>query len=272
MKSSGKKLSTPTVIGIILCIIALVFVVSGVLMYFAANKKESKAKEEAPTAPAVQTANDVPAAAVGDYDENGSQPLIPFTEPAFYPDDMGELLGKGGITFADFAKNMSLQLVIVHTDGTGAEIRFFENKDGVWDEDKSLSCKGSAGSGEAAAPKGLYAIGEAFYQKIVPETGLDRFHITDETYWMTDPDSPDYNRRVELTSGGEKAVKLGGVSDYKYGFVIDRNVERDPEKGCATFFHAGNSPAQGCISAPESNMLNLLKHLDAKQNPFILVV
>ena len=272
MKSSSKKLGTPTVIGIILCVISLVLIAGGVLMYFAANKNESKAKTEEPTAPAGQAAHDVPAAAVGDYDENGSQPPIPFTEPAFYPDDMCELLSKGGITFADFAKNMSLQLVIVHTDGTGAEIRFFQNKDGVWDEDKSLSCKGSAGSGEASAPKGLYAIGEAFYQKIVPETGLDRFHITDDTYWITDPESPDYNKRAELTSAGAKAVKMGGVSDYKYGFVIDCNAECDPEKSSAVFFHTGNSQAQGCISAPESNVLNLLKHLDAKQNPCILVV
>ena len=124
MKSSGKKLGTPTVIGIILCVISLVLLAGGVLMYFAANKNESKAKTEEPTAPAGQAAHDVPAAAVGNYDENGSQPPIPFTEPAFYPDDMGELLSKGGITFADFAKNMSLQLVIVHTDGT-AEVDLY---------------------------------------------------------------------------------------------------------------------------------------------------
>ena len=65
---------------------------------------------------------------------------------------------------------------------------------------------------------------------------------------------------------------MGGVSDYKYGFVIGYNTECDPEKGSAVFFHTGSEPTHGCISAPESNVLNILKHLDSKQNPYILVI
>lgn len=271
MNNSGKKLSTPIVIGIILCVISLVLLAGGTVMYFAANNNESKAKSSSDPA---KSADDIDSTARTDVaGEIGSDPLIPYTEPAYYPDEMGDILSKGGITFADFAKNMPLQLVTVSTDGATAEIRFFENKGGAWEEDKSLACKGNASNGETdATPKGLYAIGEAFYQNIVPETGLAHFHITDGTYWIDDPESDDYNKRVELSSGGAKAVKMGGVFDYKYGFVIDYNTECDPEKGSAVFFHTGTEPTHGCISAPESNVLNILKHLDSKQNPYILVV
>ena len=271
MNNSGRKLSTPIVIGIILCVISLVLLAGGTVMYFAANNNESKAESSSDPA---KNADGIDSTAQTDIaGEVGSDPLIPYTEPAFYPYEMESMLNESGIGAADFAKNMSLQLITVSTDGTTAEIKFFENKDGAWEEDKSLACKGYASNGEAdATPKGLYAIGEAFYQNIVPETGLAHFHITDGTYWIDDPESDDYNKRVELSSGNVKAVKMGGVSDYKYGFVIGYNTECDPEKGSAVFFHTGSEPTHGSISAPESNVLNILKHLDSKQNPYILVI
>lgn len=271
MNNSGKKLSTPIVIGIILCVISLVLLAGGTVMYFAANNNESKAESSSDPA---KNADGIDSTAQTDIaGEVGSDPLIPYTEPAFYPYEMESMLNESGIGAADFNNKRSNQLVAVRINGSNAEISFFENNGGVWEEDKSLACKGNACDGETdATPKGLYAIGEAFYQNIVPETGLARFHVTDGTYWIDDPESDDYNKRVELSSGSAKAVKMGGVSDYKYGFVIGYNAERDPEKGSAVFFHTGSEPTHGSISAPESNVLNILKHLDSKQNPYILVI
>jgi hypothetical protein len=57
---------------------------------------------------------------------------------------------------------------------------------------------------------------------------------------------------------------------YKYGFVINYNTERIPNKGSAIFFHIGTSYTLGCTATSESNVISILKWLDPSKNPVII--
>ena len=129
--------------------------------------------------------------------------------------------------------------------------------------------------GGYATPKGLYSVGEAFYIDDKPTTGLDIFQITENTYWVDDPNSSMYNRRVE---GRQKADwnsaehMISFRPSYDYGFVIDYNTEAVYNAGSAIFFHYSGDPTAGCVGTSTKMVLRYLAALDKKLNPYILIV
>ena len=122
----------------------------------------------------------------------------------------------------------------------------------------------------------MYAVGDAFYQESKPATKLNAFKITSKTYWVDDPNSKYYNKRVEGISNKDwsSAEHMSEISSYKYGFVIEYNT--NPIKkgaGSAIFFHIShNSPTAGCVSVSEDKVLAYLKKLDKSKNPYILII
>ena len=126
----------------------------------------------------------------------------------------------------------------------------------------------------AATPKGLWGIGQAFYQGTKPNTKLDSFKIDSNTYWVDDPNSSYYNTRVTTTSGWSSAEHMSAIPGYKYGFVINYNMNPVVKgKGSAIFFHVANGgPTGGCVACVEDKVVAYLNKLDKAKNPYILIV
>lgn len=169
------------------------------------------------------------------------------------------------------------QLLVVKAEGTEAAITLYALEAG-WQQ--VFSCRGFVGlggvrsqktEGDKATPAGLYPIREAFFQELRPQTGLSSFGITDQTYWVDDPDSSYYNRRVEGKGDWASAEKMADYAAYRYGFVVGYNEARVPGAGSAIFFHVGDGPTAGCIAAEEAAVLCCLSLLDRAAVPHIFI-
>lgn len=198
-------------------------------------------------------------------------------------DPLTVFLEQGGITFDDLEKKNCSQLIIVCADGTYAQIHFYSRGSGQWTEVSSLSCSGRVGrsgassqkqEGDGTTPTGLYSIGSGFYIHSAPQTGLDLFQVTQDTYWVDDPDSQFYNQRIEGTENKDwdSAEHMIDYSAYRYGFVVDYNLTAEYNAGSAIFFHIGNSSTAGCIATSENMVLAYLAQLDKTQRPHILIL
>jgi len=193
-------------------------------------------------------------------------------------------LAPADVRLADLPMDTT-QLVIVNSSGSRAKIHFFEKlEDGLWVEDEALRVNGYVGKhgttndkreGDLATPIGQFPVGSAFYIDSAPQTGLDSFLITENTYWVDDPDSDFYNRRVEGLAdkdwdSAEHMIK--NQPNYSYGFVIEYNIECTPGKGSAIFFHVSDKYTTGCVATSKRAMLRYLAVLDAGKNPYILII
>ena len=217
-------------------------------------------------------------------------PTIPHTEaptaPAIedQPAELTAMLELEGITYDVLAEKQCDQLVTVEANGNKASIRMFTCEDGLWQEQPEMVCSGYVGrngasatkkEGDGCTPVGLYSVGSGFYIKEAPETGLDLFQITKDTYWIDDPNSQFYNQRVEGTENkdwksAEHMISYG--KEYLYGFVVDYNLAAEKGVGSAIFFHINSNPTAGCIATTEEMVLSYLALLDKQQHPHILIV
>lgn len=205
------------------------------------------------------------------------------TAPLTAPDEMNAVLERGGYTLQTISDIGCTQLVTVSSSGSSADIRFFSLENNEWVCDDSLSCTGFVGrngvtadmhEGGNASPFGLYHIGDAFYFYDQPSTGLNTFQVTNDTYWVDDPDSSHYNQHMEGTAEKDwnSAEHMIDYNVYRYGFVIDYNTAAVYNAGSAIFFHISANPTAGCIGTDEASVLAYLAKLDASANPFILIV
>ena len=214
--------------------------------------------------------------------EPTEQPTEAPTEPA-QPAQLTQLLESNAITWEELEKKGCSQLITVVSDGTAAQISFFICRDGIWEEQPELSCRGRVGrkgvsankrEGDGCTPVGLYGVGSAFYIHNLPQTKLETFQITDKTYWVDDPNSAYYNQKVEGTQNKDwnSAEHMISYTSYRYGFVVEYNLQAEKNAGSAIFFHIGDSATSGCIATQESMVLAYLKALDKAKNPQILIV
>ncbi len=200
------------------------------------------------------------------------------------PDTILNLMLKNGNTIDELIGLNCSQLITVSSNGSKAQIDFYTLKNNVWSLDGNMSCSGFVGvngvteymsEDSTASPKGLYHVGDAFYIYSMPSTGLSTFKITDNTYWVDDPNSIYYNKRVEGTENKDwnSAEHMIDYSTaYEYGFVIDYNTEAIYNAGSAIFFHIKHSPTAGCIGTDKDNVLKYLSKLQSSCNPYILIV
>ena len=217
--------------------------------------------------------------------EPATEPATEATQPVVVeqPAALTELLEAGEVTYEELLQSGCSQLVTVVADGTTAQIDLFSCTDGVWEEQPQMNCAGYVGrsgvsdakqEGDGTTPTGLYSIGSGFYIDDVPETALDLFQITEDTYWVDDPNSKFYNQRVESTENKDwnSAEQMFSYTEYTYGFVVNYNVLAEPNAGSAIFFHINDNPTAGCIATEEEKVLAYLKELDKKKNPYILIL
>ena len=176
------------------------------------------------------------------------------------------------------------QLIVVKSSGSSAGIFFLEKSPDGWFERVDCRAAGWVGrngvsadkrEGDQKTPAGQFPVGEAFYIDDPPDTNLEMFRITEDTYWVDDPGSAFYNQRVEGTKhkdwkSAEHMIRY--KTNYKYGFVIGYNTECVPGLGSAVFFHVGSRGTAGCVAVSEDVMLNYLRALDREKTPYILIV
>jgi len=195
------------------------------------------------------------------------------------------LLSNGGTSESELNQKNIQQLVVVESSGSSANVSFYEKNGSNWTNDSGLNASGYVGSngttsspaeGKSATPKGLYGVGDAFYQDTKPNTKLNIFQITSNTYWVDDPDSKYYNQKVEGTANKDwsSAEHMSEIDSYRYGFVINYNMNPVVSgAGSAIFFHVShNSPTAGCVSVSEDKVLDYLARLDKSKNPYILII
>lgn len=207
------------------------------------------------------------------------------TEPFIQaPDNMVNLLAQNNNNIDNLSEVGCKQLVTVSSNGSSAYIDFYELSENEWVLDDALSCNGFVGSngvtsdmheGGYASPKGLYPVGDAFYIYNKPETGLSTFEVTYDTYWVDDPDSKYYNKRVEGTSDKDwnsAEHMIDYAAAYEYGFVIDYNPDAVYNAGSAIFFHISYSATAGCVGTDKDMVLQYLAKLDSTKNPYILII
>lgn len=259
----------------------------------------STAQTEATTVPTEPQQTD--AATTEQTEPNATDPTEPSTQEQTTPTtqptqpqvqtqpqtDLEKLLAAGGESYQSLAAKNCRQLVTVSGSGTRADIRFFTYENGQWQEKTTLRASGFVGrrgvinaaykqEGDGCTPTGLYPVGLGFYIQNLPNTGLDTFQVTQDTYWVDDPNSQYYNRRVEGTdnkdwNSAEHMIRY--TMQYSYGFVVDYNTNPIVKgKGSAIFFHVSQSSTAGCIATSESMVLSYLAQLDKTQNPYILIL
>ena len=228
-------------------------------------------------------ATEPPTEDYSDIPEETADAQYMIVDAAAQPSHLTSLLDACQSDYDFLSKKQCTQLVTVQANGNTAQVRFYTFRDGSWWEEEDLACMGHVGrngitttkeEGDGCTPQGLYSIGSGFYINDEPRTKLDLFQITEDTYWIDDPDSIFYNQRVEGTENKDwdSAEHMIDYDVYRYGFVVNYNLPVKENAGSAIFFHVGLDSTAGCISVQEQMVLRYLRKLDKECNPYILMV
>lgn len=185
------------------------------------------------------------------------------------------------------------RLIMLDTVNSGAKDKaimycFQKSENGIWwnivGDGQPITNEayiGENGSGfmperdSKVTPGGILYAGAGFYINDKPDTTYDMFHITEDTYWVTDPDSKYYNQRVEGTENKDwtKADHMiTSEKPYKYGLVVNYNTfDPDSSLASAIFIHCGNAPTEGSVAVPENVMKTILEWCDDKSTVNIFI-
>lgn len=161
------------------------------------------------------------------------------------PEELEHLLAENGNTAEQIAAIGCRQLITVESSGSNALISFYRLSDNEWIKDERLF------------------------------TGLSSFQITNDSYWVDDPNSVYYNQHIEgLENKDWESAEhmIDYTTAYEYGCVIDYNTHAVYNAGSAIFFHVSYSPTAGCVGTDKTMMLEYLSVLDKSENPYIAIV
>lgn len=163
------------------------------------------------------------------------------------------------------------QLIIVAVRGCSATVSMHtRDQSGNWQQNLSTTgYVGGQGVGQASeyasySPRGVWGLGIAFGNQPDPGITIGYTQVDDTYYWIDDVNSAYYNRFVSTRdvipdwSSAEHIQSCGGA--YNYVLSINYNTECIPGKGSAFFLHCSTGkPTAGCVSVPESEMIQILK-------------
>lgn len=180
------------------------------------------------------------------------------------------LLKKGDIELNQVTGD---NLIVVLASDTGIEMNCFNKNDGhQWILDDELrhipAFVGYNGvgdkqvEGDGITPLGLWDIDYAFGFYNNPGTHVVYQQITENSYWVDDPNSSVYNRWVEGTDNRDwvSAEHLIEFPAYHYALVIKYNYDIPIQgAGSAIFLHCGETATAGCIAISEEEMIKLLQ-------------
>ena len=135
--------------------------------------------------------------------------------------------------------------------------------------------------GDDRAPAGIFRLSSAFGYAPARSAAwvkLPYLALSKQVEGIDDPDSRFYNKLVDRS----KAAKIDWRSSeqmrradllYKWGVVVDHNPAAIPGAGSCIFLHIWKSPATsttGCTAMPESDLVRLIRWLDAAQRPILV--
>ncbi len=122
-------------------------------------------------------------------------------------------------------------------------------------------------------PAGVMSITGAFGVKNNPGTKLDYIKVNNNMYWDLNSENSTYNRLINYNPGGDYEHLISYPRQYEYSLITDYNHNQVPNKGGAIFVHClGRGATGGCVSMPREKMIEILKWIDPKKNPKILVI
>ena len=130
--------------------------------------------------------------------------------------------------------------------------------------------------GDKRTPAGIFRLGFAFGSEETPNPDYPFRAVTQESFWVDDPDSRFYNQWVEgeaerdwssaeRLANSPTAYALAVVVEYNYG------QEAEPGKGSAIFLHVGDEPTSGCIALEKADLTALVQWLDEDASPRIVI-
>jgi L,D-peptidoglycan transpeptidase YkuD (ErfK/YbiS/YcfS/YnhG family) len=129
-----------------------------------------------------------------------------------------------------------------------------------------------------AAPMGSFPLTQAFGRDRDPGTRLPYVQTTPADWWISQP-GPLYNTMQHCTSSCP--FDLGDPNEhlyyerpyYDYALVIDYNrAEVRQGAGSGFFLHVTvRRPTQGCVSIEETQLVRIMRWLDPRQRPRILI-
>jgi len=182
------------------------------------------------------------------------------------------------------------QVIVVTTDNENLKsgiLAFYEKEKGVWkkvfpDIPVVIGRNGMTKNkkeGDGKTPSGVFPLGTAFGTGKKPASlKIPYRQTTKYDYWVDDPSSPDYNRWIHYRGNPKKRWKSFERLThplYKHAIVIRYNDEPVVKgRGSAIFIHIWNKPSGhtlGCIATSEANVLKIMKALDQKKNPIIVI-
>lgn len=140
--------------------------------------------------------------------------------------------------------------------------------------------------GDGRSPAGIFALGPAFGYGARIDSAMPYRQMQADSWCIDVPESPLYNRIVDASDVGAKAV-LGssepmrldlhheGDPRYREGLVIGHNANALPRQGSCIFAHLWRSPGEttaGCTAMAPADMQRLLKWLRPDRHPqFVLL-
>ncbi|MCW9044791.1 MAG: L,D-transpeptidase family protein [Alphaproteobacteria bacterium] len=152
------------------------------------------------------------------------------------------------------------------------EINVFPNKEVVFKDHHYTCALGRSGigkkqkEGDGLTPLGTFALREVFYRADCigkPKTNLPVHPISKDMGWCDDPNSKEYNKKVNLPFEGSHENLWR--DDRLYDLIVVVSYNDDPvipNKGSAIFLHvakSGYQPTEGCVAFALDDLRTILK-------------
>ena len=193
------------------------------------------------------------------------------------------------ILLPDSTSSSSEQIILVYNDGisnTIGKLMGFEKTDDNWQKSftpstvnigkNGFASEGKKREGDGKTPSGIFKIGSAFGYEDNLENEINFIELDNNHYWISNPESDDYNKLVEYISSDRQDEKMRRNDHlYKYGIIIRYNMDEVVKNlGSAIFIHVERregSPTAGCVSFEEEKVVELIEWLRPEKNPIIMM-
>jgi D-alanyl-D-alanine dipeptidase len=135
--------------------------------------------------------------------------------------------------------------------------------------------------GDGRSPAGVFSIGAAFgYDADKPAwMKLPYVPLTSATECVDDSDSSYYNSVVDRvptqSAGWKSSEKMRQIAQYRWGVIVNQNVDRTPGAGSCIFLHIWNGPADptaGCTAMQQSDLEEIIRWVDPSASPLFVAL
>ncbi len=193
------------------------------------------------------------------------------------------------------ALSLSQQVIAVsvpHSEQFRAMVSVWERKPrGEWHQEgntavavigkKGLALNGTKREGDGKTPEGVFEVGRVFGEATASEfRGLLPYQ-TSSADWIgvDDPKSKYYNQvvkksQIESFDWNSHEEMLRTDSVYRWLLEIRANPQNVPGFGSLIFFHVwrdAQTGTAGCVATDEKSVLRILRRLDPKKNPRVVI-